>query len=146
MKKTPTILWMLCCLFTFETIAASTPAESHLSSLKKPFETIIVFGHSFSVEDFLVLTPEKYQKLTGKKLSWFQKLSLRMKQRSIKKHLQKGDINILSDFDPFGFILGLFISVVGIGITYLYDDKNMKKWAWRGAAIGGIFILIAILL
>ena len=53
---------------------------------------------------------------------------------------------MLSDFDPIGFVLGLFISIFGVGISYLINYKDTRKWAWIGAGIGAVFILIAVLL
>ena len=60
--------------------------------------------------------------------------------------LKKDNPDFLSDFEATGFVLGLFMSVIGIGISYLINYKYTEKWAWRGAAIGAVFILIALLL
>lgn len=146
MKKTPIILLAFCCFSISGKISAATIAPLHLLIEKKTFKVNPALPYYFSVQDFLSLTPEKYKRLTGKKLSFFQKISLRLQQQKIKRSFRKKEPVILSDFDPTGFVLGLFISLVGIGISYLINYKDTKKWAWIGAGIGGIFILIALLL
>ena len=145
MKKTPNFLGLCCILFfTIKSTAASSISLASVS------ERMISIDPSlpayFSIQDFLSLTPGKYKQLTGKKLSFFQKIMLRTEQRKIRRSLDQKEPAILSDFDPFGFVLGLFISIFGVGISYLINYKYTRKWAWIGAGIGGIFILIALLL
>ena len=146
MRKTPILLLALCCFSVSGKISAATIASSHSITEKRIFTEDPALPYYFSVQDFLSFTPEKYKQLTGKKLSFFQKISLRLQQQKIKRLAKKGELKILADFDPTGFVLGLFISIVGIGISYLINYKDTKKWAWIGAGIGGIFILIAVLL
>lgn len=146
MKKTPILLLAFCCLLFSETTFAATSFNSSSFIEKKINGLDPVQPVYFSINEFLQLTPKEYEKITGKKMSLFQKIAFRLKQQKVKRLLKKDEAGVLSDFEATGFVLGLFMSVVGIGISYLIDYKDTKKWAWRGAAIGGIFILIALLL
>ena len=144
MRKTPILLLGLCCIFLCTINAAATTSTSLPFAEKKMSDPTLPYY--FSVKEFLSLTPEKYKQLTGKKLSFFQTIMLRAEQQRIKRSLKKREPAILSDCDPLGFVLGLFISVFGVGLSYLINYKDTRKWAWIGAAIGGVFILIALLL
>jgi hypothetical protein len=107
--------------------------------------------------EFLALTPEKYYQLTGKRMSLFQKISLKLAQQKIKRMKRKGkpvDLVAMSkgvetsDFNLPGFVLGLVLSLLGVLIVYLIDktDANMIKWAWIGAGVGAILILLTLIL
>ena len=144
MKKTPILLLGLCCILLCAINSAATSSTSLPFAEKKISDPTLPYY--FSVKEFLALTPEKYRQLTGKKMSFFQKIVLRSEQQKVRRSLKKREPAILSDFDPFGFVLGLFVSIFGVGISYLINYKDTKKWAWIGAGIGGVFILIALLL
>lgn len=146
MKKTPILLLGLCCILLFTIKSKASTSISLLSTEKKIISPGPDLPVNFSVQGFLSLTPEKYKQLTGKKLSFFQKMILRAEQQRIKRSLRKKEPALLTDFDPIGFVLGLFISIFGVGISYLINYKDTRKWAWIGAGIGAIFILIAVLL
>jgi hypothetical protein len=107
--------------------------------------------------EFLALTPEKYYQLTGKRMSLSQKISLKLAQHKVKRMIKKGkpvDLVAMSkgvdasDFNLPGFVLGLVLSVLGVLIVYLIDktDANMIKWAWIGAGVGAILILLVLIL
>lgn len=108
-----------------------------------------------SVQDFLALTPKKYKELTGEKLSFTQKIALKMAQRKVKKAIknnEKVDSSVManavdtSDFNIGGFVLGLLLSAIGVLIAYLIGDTSVIKWAWIGFAVFLVIFLIAILL
>lgn len=108
-----------------------------------------------TVEEFLSLTPKKYKELTGEKLSFTKKISLKLAQKKIKKAIrnnEKVDANTMatavdtSDFNIGGFILGLLLSVVGVLIAYLIGDDVVIKWAWIGFGVSLIIFLLAVLL
>ena len=108
-----------------------------------------------SEEVFLSLTPKKYTELTGKKMTLFQKVSLKIAQHKVRRLIKKGktvDLNAFSkevdtsNFNVGGFVLGLLLSIIGVIIAYLIGDGNVVKWAWIGFAIWvGIVLLILIL-
>jgi hypothetical protein len=107
------------------------------------------------IKQFLSLTPGKYYELTGKKMKLSQKISLKLAQHKVKRMIKKGKMVDLvamsrgidtSDFNLIGFLMGLFLSLIGVLFAYLVDDESVIKWAWIGAGIGAIIFLLAILL
>jgi hypothetical protein len=108
-----------------------------------------------SVQDFLALTPKKYKELTGEKLSFTQKISLKLAQKKIRKAIKNNEsvdsatmANALdtSDFNIGGFVLGLLLSLIGVLIAYLIGDTTVIKWAWIGFAVFLVIFLLAVLL
>ena len=109
------------------------------------------------IQQFLKLTPKKYYELTGKKMKLSQKISLKLAQWKIKRMLKKGKTVDLvamttkkgidtSDFNIAGFLLGFFLSLIGVLIAYLIDDEAIIKWAWLGAGLSAILWLIFVVL
>jgi hypothetical protein len=108
------------------------------------------------VQQFLKLTPEKYYELTGKKMKLSQKISLKLAQWRIKRMLKKGKTVDLvamtkkgidtSDFNIGGFLLGFFLSLIGVLIAYLLGGEDLIKWAWLGAGLSAILWLLFVVL
>jgi hypothetical protein len=113
-------------------------------------------ANSMLVQQFLTLTPKKYYELTGKKMKLSQKISLRLAQWKVKKMIRKGksvDLMALSkkgidssDFNIAGFLLGFFLSLIGVLIAYLVGGDDLIKWAWLGAGLSALIWLLAVLL
>ena len=146
MKKTPILLLGISCFLFSRTVQAATFSNPLSVNEKKMNEPDPVIPAYLFIEEFLQMTPKEYEKITGKRMSFAQKIAFRLQQKKIRRIMKKDNPAFLSDFEATGFVLGLFMSFVGIGISYLIDYKDTRKWAWRGAAIGGVFILIALLL
>jgi hypothetical protein len=51
-----------------------------------------------------------------------------------------------SDFNIAGFLLGFFLSLIGVLIAYLLDDEAIIKWAWLGAGLSAILWLLFVVL
>ena len=108
------------------------------------------------VKRFLELTPKQYEELTGKDMKLSQKLSFKLAQWKIKRMLKKGktvDLMAMrqkgidtSDFNIAGFLLGFFLSLIGVLIAYLIDDEAIIKWAWLGAGLSAILWLLFVVL
>jgi hypothetical protein len=108
-----------------------------------------------TVKQFLALTPKEYEKLSGKKLSISQKVSLKLAQAKVKKMAkQNKQIDLYkmnagvdtTDFSIGGFVLGLLLGIIGVLIAYLIGDRSVIKWSWIGFAIWvGIVLLVLIL-
>jgi hypothetical protein len=130
------------------------------SALVAPSSTPVVKTENealkrMSLEDFLKLTPKKFQNLTGEKLTIPQKISLKLAQKELKRAIKakaaidesvKASAIDTSDFNIGGFILGLLLSIVGVLIAYLIGDTTVIKWAWIGFGISFIIFLLAVLL
>jgi hypothetical protein len=108
------------------------------------------------VQEFLKLTPQKYYELTGKKMKMSQKISLKLAQMKVKKMLKKGKtVDLLSltkkgidtsDFNIGGFLLGVFLFLIGVLIAYLIGGDDLIKWAWLGAGLVAILWLLVLIL
>ena len=109
------------------------------------------------IQQFLKLTPQRYYEITGKKMKLSQKISLKLAQWKIKRMLKKGKTVDLvamttkkgidtSDFNIAGFLLGFFLSLIGVLIAYLLNDEAIIKWAWLGAGLSAILWLIFVVL
>ena len=102
---------------------------------------------------------DDYEKVTGKKMSFFRKIEFKIAQRKLRNSMNedgtfsskrmekmfKAEMNGETGFHLGGFALGLFLSLIGVLIAYLIDDEkksNRVKWAWIGAAL---FIILYLL-
>lgn len=126
------------------------PRNSSILSNPYPFNEILV-------KQFLSLTPKKYYEITGKQMKLSQRISLRLAQNKIKRMIKKGkpvDLVAMSkgidtsDFNLMGFVLGIVLNLIGVLIAYLIDDSDASliKWAWIGAGVQAIIILLALLI
>ena len=135
-------------------ISSSLVVPSNPKSAITPYER----ANELLVQQFLTLTPKKYYELTGKKLKLSQKVSLKLAQWKIKKMIRKGKkVDLItmakaqkdldtSDFNIAGFLLGFFLSLIGVLIAYLIGGDDIIKWAWLGAGLSLIIWLLAVLL
>ena len=140
-------------LLNLSSSALTIPSTEPVPS--KSDNTVAAPLSGMSVQDFLALTPKKYKELTGEKLSFTQKIALKMAQRKVKraiKNNEKVDSSVManavdtSDFNIGGFVLGLLLSAIGVLIAYLIGDTSVIKWAWIGFAVFLVIFLIAVLL
>ena len=106
------------------------------------------------ITEFLAMTPKKYTEISGKKMSLPEKISLKLAQRKVRNMLRKGkEVDLLSvkkrmdtsNFSIIGFLLGLILSLIGVLFAYLTHDDTVIRWAWIGAGVGAIIILISLL-
>lgn len=120
-------------------VPVNQPAES------KPVNTMATVLQTMDAATFLTLTPQKWQEMTGKKISITQKLSLKMAQKQVKRQLKKGkavDMATVARKAAWGdnfhwgaFLLGMFLGPIGVLIVYLVefeDPQVARKSAWRG--------------
>ena len=140
-------------IFNLSTSALTIPSTEPLPPKSDNTVAAPLFG--MSVEDFLALTPKKYKELTGEKLSFTKKISLKLAQKKIRKAIKNNEkvdsgtmANALdtSDFNIGGFVLGLLLSLIGVLIAYLIGDTTVIKWAWIGFAVFLVIFLLAVLL
>lgn len=132
------------------------PGSSPVTEVKPIDKPVDPALNALLVQQFLKLTPEKYYELTGKKMKLSQKISLKLAQWKVKRMLKKGktvDLMAMrqkgidtSDFNIAGFLLGFFLSLIGVLIAYLIDDEAIIKWAWLGAGLSAILWLLFVVL
>ena len=103
---------------------------------------------------FLSLTPAKIQEMTGKKMTFKQKLGLKLAQRDVKKQLKQGKEVNMADMakradggiSVLWLILGLLLGVIGVLIALLTKkgkDDNRVKSSLIGWGIWIAIVLIA---
>lgn len=126
----------------------SKPADEVSNPKPSPFA-------GMTVQDFLSLTPKKYRELTGKKMKFSQKVSLKIAQYKVKRMVkQNKNIDVMkftpqvetSDFNIGGFVLGLILGIIGVLIAYLIGDRSVIKWAWLGLAVWAAIVLLVLIL
>jgi len=152
--------YLLLLLFTVALIGKVEPGYASVAPLSAlPMNPAVTPKPSpfagMTIKQFLALSPKEYEKLTGKKLSLSQKVSLKIAQAKVKRmskknkqvDLYKFNENVdTSDFSIGGFVLGLLLGPIGVLIAYLIGDRSVIKWSWIGGIIWlAIVLLVAIL-
>ncbi len=134
--------------FIISTGATSTASTSFARLPSDTREQIEVL----QMRHFAKLTIPDYEKLTGKKLNIFQRLSFRLTKHRINNMLKAYDYGdgptTLEKISWFikGLILGPIALI--LGYIFLHDqDRALIKWIWFGFAgfviiIGVIFLTI----
>jgi len=116
-------------------------------------------GKMISLLELSNIRMKDFETLTGKKLSFIEKLTLEGAQRKLRNTINyDGTLNSRKieklmkksgegkGFQAGGFFLGFLLGLIGALIAYLINDdqkKNRTKWAWIG--FGVVFVIIIIL-
>ena len=153
-------------LFLFVAIALVTSsfAASGYSYLpKKATEIYVPIGQNaqISLMELSTMKVKDYEKITGKHLNFFQKLTFKAGQKKLRnsftadgtvtnKKLLKAVASdgITSGFNIGWFALGFFLGLIGVLLSYVINGdedvkRNRQKWAWIGL---GVAIVLYILL
>jgi len=114
-----------------------------------------------TAKQFLDLTPQKFQQLTGKKMNFFQKVELKMTQHKVKKMVKKGEVVTMADvqkkmedmgsMNVLGFLLGLILGPVGVIIALILKETgdvgpDVVRWSLYGLLIWLAVVLLIVLL
>ena len=148
-------------LLTFNTANAVTD----LLALSKPVPSTIIKDPNplslMTAKQFLTLTPQKYEELTGKKMNLVQKVEFKMVQHKVKKMVKRGEVLTMADvqkrfqdmgsMDVLGFLLGLILGPIGVIICLILKETGdvgpeTVKWSLYGLLIWLAIVLIVILL
>ena len=109
---------------------------------------------SLPIEQILSLTPDSYEQLTGKKMSFKDRLGLKLVQKSIKKELKKnGSVDLneyfqegMPSFNIGGFLLGLLLGLIGVALAHIFsNNKSFRRSSWYGLGVWLIILIIAAL-
>lgn len=114
-----------------------------------------------TAKQFLSLTPQKFQELTGKKMNLVQKVEFKMLQHKVKKMVKKGEVVTMADvqkkyddlnsMNVLGLLLGLVLGPVGVVIALILKETgdvgpDVVRWSLYGLLIWLAIVLIVILL
>jgi hypothetical protein len=146
-------------LLTFK----ATNAVSNIISKPVPSSTIKDPNplSLMTAKQFLTLTPQKYQDLTGKKLNLVQKVEFKMVQHKVKKMVRRGEVVTMSDvqkkfedmssMNVLGFLLGLILGPVGVIIALILKETgdvgaDTVRWSLYGLLIWLAIVLLVVLI
>jgi hypothetical protein len=115
-------------------------------------------GQKISLQQLSEISMNDLQTLTGKKMKFMEKIAFKSAQRKLKNNINRDGTldkrflkkmtkaaDVTSGFHLGGFALGLLLFLIGVLIAYLINDdlkSSRVKWAWIGAAISLILIII----
>jgi hypothetical protein len=144
--------------------AAFTPSATPKKSLNAKEVMIPIGGtdKTISLMELSEISAAELEALTGRKMSWGERISFKKAQKKLKKSYdENGTItnkkilkhanpdDLTAGFHLGGFALGFLLSLIGVLIAYLIkDDKkgNRVKWAWIGFGVAlAIWLIFAIL-
>jgi len=148
-------------LLTFNTAKAFTTLvviskPSTLATIKNPNPLSLI-----SAKQFLTLTPQKFQELTGKKMNLVQRLEFKMLQHKVKRMVRRGEVVTMADvqkkfedvgsMNVLGFLLGLVLGPVGVVIALILKEtgdvgSDVVRWSLYGLLVWLAIVLVVILL
>jgi len=139
--------------FTSLVVAPSTPVI-----IKEPKPNALSL---ISAKQFLDLTPQKYQELTGKKMNLVQKVQLKVLKHKVKKMVKKGEVVTMADvqkkfddmgsMDLLGFLLGLILGPIGVIIALILKETgdvgpDTVRWSLYGLLIWLAIVLLILII
>jgi hypothetical protein len=113
-------------------------------------------GKSVSLSEFMNLTPSEYKDLTGEKMSFKERIELKLFQHRFKNAIAKdGTIDIQKfhqDMDDNGgfnigwFLLGFLLGLLGLIISLLiFDDNRQGRIKWTLIGFGAWIALLLLI-
>jgi hypothetical protein len=109
-------------------------------------------GNLISLLDLSNISVNDFEKLSGNKMKFSDKVNFKIGQHQLKKNINYDGTFDKKSIEKFltkpvegghvfslgGLLLGLFLSLLGVLIAYVItspDKKSRITWAWIGAAI-----------
>lgn len=141
--------------FLFQAEAATTPFSKSFHDSAQAFVPVAPDQKTISLARLSALTVKELEALHGKKLSFFDKIHLKLVQKKLRNSssatvaMPVKEAARLADgkggFHLGGFVLGFFGLLPGVLVAYLIKDEkksNRVKWAWIGFSIPAAFLLL----
>lgn len=144
--KTFSLLALLFCFTLPAEAAVFAVQENEKSALLEQFGTE-------DIQEFMALSPREMGKRRGQRLTFKERLAVKLAQRQIRKMERRGEEVTLesvtkkgaADVNIGGFLLGFLLGLIGVLIALLID-KDLVNSALIGFAVWvGIVLLILIL-
>ncbi len=166
MKKVRFVLMSALLGFVTITLSSSLPTsnvetkESVKEEVNAKLDVNPVFTNAMSVKTFLSLSPKDIYAGTGKKLSFKEKMGLKIAQKELKTKVKENQIdeNTIVDLDKQmgygessfnigGFLLGFILGLIGVGLAHIFsDDKDFRRSSWKGLGVWIILLLVLVLI
>lgn len=143
-------------------LATTPPVETPVLNANTMILPVGKTGKTISLMELAHIDVKDFQLLTGKKLSFFDKIGFKLGQKKLRnkieedgtiksKVIQKYAGKMAADgttgFHLGGFALGFLVGLIGVLIAYLINDdkkSNRVKWAWIGLAAAIVFYLLLV--
>ena len=135
-----------------------------LISPKKASEVYIPMGKNMQISlmDLSHIKVKDYEKITGRHLSFFEKMTFKAGQKKLRNSIaadgtitNKKLAKVMMDSDTMGFnvgwfALGFFLGLIGVLLSYVINGdsdvkKNRQKWAWIGFGVWVVILLVVVL-
>lgn len=127
MKRTITVLSFLFLALSSSFAITGTNWQMKVNSIEE-FNPISKDLPAMEMDDFLNLSPKKYKELTGKKMTFKEKLKLKAAQKFIKRNLKKQ----AKKANASGVSEGIYILAAIFGLGWLamgiMDDWGGNNW------------------
>ncbi len=153
--RTTATVFALMLAATFTLSAAIAPAakadlrSTRLGDIPGFAEADYAPVKDLTIDEFLELSPKEFRKMTGERMKFKDRIVFGMVKKNMRKQLKKAEKNEEYAFTPpqetafsfhwGAFFLGLFLTLLGLIISFFFRDGN----AWKSALIG-MLISIAI--
>lgn len=134
---------------------ASAVVSTHRTTPQPQKVCFATFGMTapLSIQEFVRLSMTELEQKTGKSLSFKEKMGFKLTQWKLKRWLKAHPLGFANigeredtgefKFNIGAFLLGLFLGLIGLIITFFFEDKK----AWISGLIGfGILLAIIALL
>ena len=157
MKKTFILFLLIAVVSATYSSTNTVPVSSKHPSIKatEVYVPIGKTGQLISLMDLSEISVKDFEKLSGKKMKFSQKVTFKMKQRELKKNINYDGSFSKKRVEKYfnkaallgggislsGLALGLFLNLIGVLIAYLItsgDKKGRITWAWIGAIISAV--------
>ncbi len=142
------IITLLATVFTVSSNAGIIYVPANASdNAKAGIEATIEKVKTTNMDAFLALTPAKVQEMTGKKMTFGQKIALKMVQKKFSKQLKKGksiDIHDKSQMLRLWIIFALVALVLSILALFITFAWYLSGLAWLAALIFFILWIVAL--
>lgn len=146
------------CLY-MSSFAITKPVEPRPIKASEIYLPIGKSGEKISLMDISTIKVRDFEKLTGKKMRFFDKVGFKISQRKLRSSIKSdGTFNKKklskafaadgeSGFHIGGFALGFLLGLIGVLIAYLINDdkkRNRVKWAWLGWLAWLVIIILVL--
>lgn len=142
------IIVLLAVVFSVSSYAGIIYVPANASdNAKAGVETTIEKVKATNMDAFLSLTPAKIQEMTGKKMTFGQKIALKMAQKKLSKQLKKGNSIDTKDEKQMLRLWIIFalaaivLAIIGWFVPFVWFLSGL---AWLAAVIFFVLWLVAL--